>query len=151
MWILSRVGGLCVIYKTGFGLKDWFHYTLYIPLGTSGNHSAIAELHILHINITYAIRFSVFTSRILATVFITISLALQITHKVFLSHTNPFLVIIVQLLILKFRLNAIPLFRRSYPSRLSSRDSTRLHSIPLLSSSYPSKLVSRNSTPLLSS
>jgi hypothetical protein len=49
---------------------DWmigFIDTLYIPLGTTGNYSAIAVLHTLQFTVTHALGFSVFTSLILAT------------------------------------------------------------------------------------
>jgi hypothetical protein len=49
--ILSRVG---VIYKMGFGSDDWYY-------------SAISDLRNLQFNVTRALGFSVFTSRILAT------------------------------------------------------------------------------------
>jgi hypothetical protein len=41
--------------------------TLYTVLGTRGNYSAIADLHTLQFNVTHALGFSVFISRILAT------------------------------------------------------------------------------------
>jgi hypothetical protein len=47
--------------------------------------------------VTLALEFSVFTSRILATDFIIVSLSIQITHGVFLSQPNSFLAIILQL------------------------------------------------------
>jgi hypothetical protein len=59
-------------YKTGSDWKIGFIDNLYTPLGTPGNYSAIADQHTLQFTITHAIRFSVCTSRILATVFITI-------------------------------------------------------------------------------
>jgi hypothetical protein len=49
---------------------DWmigFIDTLYTVLGTTGNYSAIADLHTLQFTVTHALEFSVFTSRILAT------------------------------------------------------------------------------------
>jgi hypothetical protein len=58
---------------------DWMiGYTdaLYIQLGTTGNYSAIADLHTLYFTVTHALGFSVFTSRTLATDFITASLSL---------------------------------------------------------------------------
>jgi hypothetical protein len=69
---------------------------------------------------------SVFTSHILATDFVTVSLSLQITHEVFLSQPNSFLAIILQLPIPKTRLNSILLLPSSYLGRLASRNSTRL-------------------------
>jgi hypothetical protein len=41
--------------------------TLYTPLGTTGNYSAIHDLYILEFTFVLALGFSVFTSRILAT------------------------------------------------------------------------------------
>jgi hypothetical protein len=41
--------------------------TLYTPLGTTGNYSAIYDLRTLQLTVTHALGFSVFTSRILAT------------------------------------------------------------------------------------
>jgi hypothetical protein len=51
---------------------DWmirFIETLYTPLGSTGNYSAIADLHTLQFTVTHALEFSVFTSHILATDF----------------------------------------------------------------------------------
>jgi hypothetical protein len=44
-----------------------FNDTLYTSLGTTGNYSAIADLHTLQFTVTHALGFSAFTSRILAT------------------------------------------------------------------------------------
>jgi hypothetical protein len=41
--------------------------TLYTPLGTTDNYSAITDVHTLQFTVTHALGFSVFTSRILAT------------------------------------------------------------------------------------
>jgi hypothetical protein len=49
---------------------DWligFIDTLYTQLGTTGNYSAIADLHNLQFTVAHTLGFSVFTSRILAT------------------------------------------------------------------------------------
>jgi hypothetical protein len=40
--------------------------TVYMPLGTKGSYSAIADLHTLQFTVTHALGFSFFTSRILA-------------------------------------------------------------------------------------
>jgi hypothetical protein len=74
-------------------VSDWmigFIDTLYTPLGTTRNYSAIAVLHTLQFAVTHALAF---TSRILATDFITVSLLPQITHEVFFSQPNSFLAI----------------------------------------------------------
>jgi 3-deoxy-D-arabino-heptulosonate 7-phosphate (DAHP) synthase class II len=50
---------------------DWmigFIDTLDTVLGTTGNYSAIADLHTLQFTVTHALGFSVFTSHIQATV-----------------------------------------------------------------------------------
>jgi hypothetical protein len=41
--------------------------TLYIKLWTTGNYSAIADIHPIQFTVAHALWFSVFTSRILAT------------------------------------------------------------------------------------
>jgi hypothetical protein len=41
--------------------------TLYTVLGTTGNYSAIADLHTLQFTVAHTLGFSVFTSRNLAT------------------------------------------------------------------------------------
>jgi hypothetical protein len=49
------------------GSLDWmigFTDTLHIEFGTIGNYSAIADLHTFQFNVTHALGFSVFTSRI---------------------------------------------------------------------------------------
>jgi hypothetical protein len=62
--------------------------TLYTPLGTIGNYSAIADLHTSQFTVTHTLVFSVFTSHILVTSHCHCS-----THKVFCSQPNSFLVI----------------------------------------------------------
>jgi hypothetical protein len=62
--VLSR---LRVTYRR---VLDWmigFIDNLYTVIGTTGNYSAIADLHTLEFIVTHALGFSVFTSRILAT------------------------------------------------------------------------------------
>jgi hypothetical protein len=62
--ILSRVG------LTDRRDLEWmigFIDTLYTPLGTTGNYSAIADLNTLQFTVTHALGFSIFTNRILAT------------------------------------------------------------------------------------
>jgi hypothetical protein len=66
--ILSGAGGLRVTYKTGFGLDNWIYWPLYIHMIRNyRQYSAIADLHTLQFTVTYALGFSVFISRILAT------------------------------------------------------------------------------------
>jgi hypothetical protein len=88
---------------------DWIYCTLFTQLGTTGNYSAIAYLHTLQFTFTHALGFSVFTSRILATDFITVSLSIQITHEVLLSQPNSFLSIILQLATQKTQIISNPL------------------------------------------
>jgi hypothetical protein len=67
--------GLCVTYKTGFGLDELHSLTPYTF--NSGIHVITAvshDLHNLQFTLAHALRFSVFTSRILATDFITVSM-----------------------------------------------------------------------------
>jgi hypothetical protein len=62
---LSRVG---VTYKTGFGLDDFIYCILYIhTVRDPRQYSAIAILHTFQFTAAHALRFTVFTSRILAT------------------------------------------------------------------------------------
>jgi hypothetical protein len=71
--LLSRVIGVCD-YRRG---ADWmieFIDTLYTPLGTTRNYSAIVDLHTLKFAVTHTLGFAVFTSRILATDFNTVIL-----------------------------------------------------------------------------
>jgi hypothetical protein len=68
--------------------------TLFTQPGTTGNYSAIADLHTSRFTVTHALGFSVFTSRVLATDLI-VSLSLQITDEVFFSQPNSFLAIIL--------------------------------------------------------
>jgi hypothetical protein len=51
------------------GVLDWmigFIDTIYTVLGTTGNYSAIANIHTLWFTITHTLGFSLFTSRFLA-------------------------------------------------------------------------------------
>jgi hypothetical protein len=63
---------LCVTYRRVLVWMIGFNDALYTPLGTTGNYSAIADLHTLQFTVTHALLFSVFTSRILATGFNTV-------------------------------------------------------------------------------
>jgi hypothetical protein len=94
-------------------------------------YNTIAILPTLQFTVAHALGFSVFTSPILATDFITVSLSLQITHGILCSQPNSFLAIILQLQIPKTRLRSLP---SSYPGRLASRNSTELFysRLPLL-------------------
>jgi hypothetical protein len=57
--------------------------TLYSILGTTGDYSAISDLHTSQFIVAHALWFSVFTSLIQATDYE--SHSLQITHRVFFS------------------------------------------------------------------
>jgi hypothetical protein len=78
-------------------------------------HSAIVDIHTLQFTVTHALGFSVFTSRILATDLKQSHCHFK-THEVFISQSNSFLAIILQL--------PIPLHRSSYPGTLGSRKAT---------------------------
>jgi hypothetical protein len=56
-----------MIYRRGLVWMIGFIDTLFTQLGTTGNYSAIADLHTLQFTVTHALGFSVFISRILAT------------------------------------------------------------------------------------
>jgi hypothetical protein len=61
---------LSLVLVTIDGVPDWrigFIDTLLTQLGTTGNYSAIADLHTLHFTVTHTLGFSVITSSILAT------------------------------------------------------------------------------------
>jgi hypothetical protein len=98
---------------------DWmigFIDTLYIVLGTVGNYSAIVILHAFQFTVPYALGFSVFPSRILAT-------ELSQFHWHFKSHMKysfrsliPFLALILRLPIPKTRLNSIPSSQAHIPT-----------------------------------
>jgi hypothetical protein len=66
--------------------------TLFTQLGTTGNYSATAGLNTLQFTVTHALRFSVFTSRILATDLSQCHCNFK-THMSLLSQSNFFLVI----------------------------------------------------------
>jgi hypothetical protein len=98
LYILLRwYGCFCVTYRR---VLDWMIvivHTLYTVIGATGNYSAIAILHTSKFPVAHTLGFSVYTSRILATDFITVSLSLQITHEVFFAPPNYSLAIILQL------------------------------------------------------
>jgi hypothetical protein len=54
-------------YKMGSGLDDWIYWRLVHNTRKYRKYSAIADLHTLQFTAAHALRFSVFTSRILAT------------------------------------------------------------------------------------
>jgi hypothetical protein len=60
---------LFLTYRRVFDWMIGFIDTLYTPLGTTGNYSALAIPHTLQFTVTHTLGFSVFTSRILATDF----------------------------------------------------------------------------------
>jgi hypothetical protein len=77
-----------VTYKTSFGLDYRIYCTLYIQLLTTGNtlrnyrqYSVVVILHTIKFTVTHALRFSVFTSRVLAT-------DLSQSHCKFKSHVK---------------------------------------------------------------
>jgi hypothetical protein len=75
------------VFVTIDGFLDWmngFTDTLFTQLETIGNYSAIADLRTLQFTVTHALRFSVFTSRILATDF-------SQSHCNFESHMKSYL------------------------------------------------------------
>jgi hypothetical protein len=119
--IYCHVLGLCVTYKTGFGLDNWIHWHLIHSTRDYRQYSAIADLHTLQFTVTHALRFSVFTSRILATDFITFSLSLKISHEVFLHRLISYLP-----LFCNCQLKSFPLLPSSYVDRLESRKWTQL-------------------------
>jgi hypothetical protein len=121
--------GLCMTYKTGFGLDDWIYWHLIHTNRDYRQYSAITN--------PYTSQFIVAHSRVLSlhlsypgNGFITVQLWLQITHEAFFSQPDSFLSIILQLPVPKTRLNSIPLLQSSYPYRMGSRNSTRLDSTP---------------------
>jgi hypothetical protein len=118
-WLIRRVWDWMIgfIGPYTFTTRDWRQY------------GAIADLHTLQFTLTHALEFSVFSNRILAMDFTTVSLSLQTTHEVFLQ-PNSFLAIIVRLPFSKTQLNSIPLLPSSYPDRLASQNLT-LHSMLL--------------------
>jgi hypothetical protein len=67
LYTVTCIRGLCVTYRR---LLDWmtgFIDTLFTQLETTGNYSAITNLHTLLVTVTHSLGFSVFTSRILET------------------------------------------------------------------------------------
>jgi hypothetical protein len=81
--------GVCVNYRRGLDWMIGFIDTLYTPLGTAGNYSAVADLHTLHFTVAYTLVSSDFTIRILAT---DISLTVTAAHMKSSSHSLiPFL------------------------------------------------------------
>jgi hypothetical protein len=66
--MLSRVGGSRVTYKSGSELDEWIYWHRIHSTRDYRQYSAIADLRTLQFSVTHALEFSVFTSRILATV-----------------------------------------------------------------------------------
>jgi hypothetical protein len=97
--------GLLVAYMTGFGLDDWIYWHLIHSARDYRPYSAIADSHTLHLTVTHALWFSVFTSRILATDLWQSHCSFK-SHEVFFSQPNSFLVIILQLPAPKTRVNS---------------------------------------------
>jgi hypothetical protein len=90
-------------------LDGWIYWRHIHTTRDYRQYSATADPHTLQFTVTHALGFSVFTSRILATDFITVSLTLQITYKVLFAPSNSFIAIILQLPISKTRLYSIQL------------------------------------------
>jgi hypothetical protein len=116
--VLSRVG---VTYETDIGLDDWIYCTTFTQLGTTIQRCR------------YSTRFTVHRytrTRVLSlhysypsNGFITVSLALQLTHEALFSSPNSSRAIILQLPIPKTRLSSI---QSSHPGCLASRNSVLL-------------------------
>jgi hypothetical protein len=106
--------------------------TLYTPLGTTDNYSAIADLHTLQFTVTHALKFSVFTSHILATDIIIVSLSVQTTHEVFFSQPYSLLAISFQSPSTADSLNISPAAPELIPAGGVSRNSTEFLSITTL-------------------
>jgi hypothetical protein len=96
MYCHVEKGVVLSTYKTGFGLDDWIYCTLYIHT-VRDYRQYNATLHTSQFTVTHALGFSVYTSRILATDFIEVSLLLQIILEDFFSQPNSFLPMILQL------------------------------------------------------
>jgi hypothetical protein len=120
-YILARAG---VTYKVDFGLNDWIYWHLIHTTRNYRQCSAIADLHTLyssplHTHLDSQSSLVVSRQRI-----ITVSISLQITHEVFFSQPNSFLVIILQLPI---QFNSKLLYRQAgVPNRNSSLSTTLL-------------------------
>jgi hypothetical protein len=78
-YIPSRVGVVACLIRRALDWMIGFVDTLYTYLRTTGNYSAIADLHTLQCTVTHALGFSLFTSRILTT-------DLSQSHSHFISH-----------------------------------------------------------------
>jgi hypothetical protein len=71
MFCTVQFKGLCATYRQVFFL-DWMIGFIDTKPGTTGNYSAITDLHTSQFIVTHTLGFSVFTSRILATDFNTV-------------------------------------------------------------------------------
>jgi hypothetical protein len=67
IYVYCYVLGLCVTYKSGFGLDDWIYWHLFHTTRDYGQYNAIAILHTLQFTVAHTLGSSAFTSRILAT------------------------------------------------------------------------------------
>jgi hypothetical protein len=85
---------VCVTYKTGIWIEwlDLLHL-IYSQLGTRGNYSTISVLHTLQFTVTHELRFSVFTSRVLATEFSQCQCNFKLHMKSSLHRLIPFLLL----------------------------------------------------------
>jgi hypothetical protein len=107
VWPLNAYCHLYHLFMTYRRVLDWmngFIDTVYTTFGTTGNYSANTDLHTLQFNVAYALRLSVFTSRVLAT-------DLSQSHCKFKSHMKFSLHCLIPLL---------PLFRNCQFRRLDS-------------------------------
>jgi hypothetical protein len=72
-------------YRRILGSDDCIYCTFTFTTRDYRQCSAVSDVNTLEFTVTHALEFSVFTSRILATDFNTVSLSLQSTHQVFFS------------------------------------------------------------------
>jgi hypothetical protein len=110
--ILSRFRGFGVTYRRVLGWVIGFIDTLYTVLGTTGNQSAIANLHTVQFTDTHALGLLDFTGRILAT-------DLKAFHSKLKSHMKSSFRSLIP-----FLTPPIPLPPSSYAGRLASRSLT---------------------------
>jgi hypothetical protein len=121
----------CRVFARDWEDRFWIRWLDLLQLMQSSGlkqYSAIADPHTLQFTVTQTLGIWVYIA-------VTWHLSLQITHEVFISQPNSFLAIILQLPILKTRLNSIPLLPDSYHGRLAFRNPTHFTERPQLHSS----------------